>query len=223
MSDLSYCPKLISEHEIFLRNSIEDDGILVHRHGFIKNLGYNLQYLEYLYYTSCSGRLHSTVNSLTTKTFVITGISIIEAILWYVLKKNDLHTKIHWEKIKEFKCNEYSDHQKKRRQIVIIEEKYDTPKEAEMTLDVMRKKVEAKKLLGVKEQVYKDINHLRKLRNKIHIHVLQNDKDTDWFKFNSKDISLVKKTLYSILTCELFSNSIEHVNIYDYLKETPNE
>ena len=85
----------------------------------------------------------------------------------------------------------------------------------------MRKKVESRKLLGIETQVYKDLNHLRGLRNRVHIHVMQGDKDTDWFKFNNSDIELMKKALLSIFQSPLFAASQSKEACLDWLN--PNE
>ena len=125
-----------------------------------------------------------------------------------------------WKAIRELKCNEFTEDGKKKRIILNIEEKLNVPEEVEMTLDVMRKKVESKKLLGVAPQVYKDLNHLRGLRNRVHIHVIQHDLDTDWNKLSSHDVNLMKKALWSILSSDAFSNSSSKLNIFNYLKES---
>lgn len=174
-----YCPGNIGSFTAFLSSTIPADGVLHHRQGFIKNVGYNFQYLEFLNHLLTEKPLHSTVTALTQKTFVVVGMGIVEALLWYTLRKNKLHVVDEWLVSRELVSLEFPEGEHTRRIKTIIEEKDPKPKDSAMTLDVMRKKVEGKKLLGVSTQVYKDLNHLRGLRNRVHIHVMQGDKDTD--------------------------------------------
>jgi hypothetical protein len=213
-----YCPASVGSFTSYFSVSFPDDGTLKHRHGFVKNLGYNFQYLEFLNHLLTEKQLHSTVTALTQKTFVVVGMGIVEALLWYTIRKNKLQVLEDWEVVHELSASEFTEGDRKRRAKILIEEHQPKPKESAMTLDVMRKKVEGKKLLGVDTQVYRDLNHLRGLRNRVHIHVMQGDKDTDWFKFNDSDVQLMKKALLSILQSPLFAASHDSQKYFAFLK-----
>src|ERR1039458_5848262 len=92
-----YCPAGIASLTSFFGASFPDDGTLKHRQGFLKNLGYNCQYLEFLNHLLTEKELHSTATALTRKTFVVVGMGIVEALLWYTLRKNKLHALEDWE------------------------------------------------------------------------------------------------------------------------------
>ena len=104
-----YCPNSIGSLRSFFWNSIPDDGTLQHRNGFVNNIGYNLQYLEFLNHLITETRLHCTVIALTQKTFVVVGMGIVEALLWYTLRKNKLVAVEEWGVVHELKTNDFKD------------------------------------------------------------------------------------------------------------------
>ena len=212
-------PNYIDKYTTFLRRSIPDDGILLHHHGFIKNIGYCFQYLEYLDDLLKDDTLHAVVKVHSQKSFIISAMGVVEAILWYVLKSNGQQSKQEWVELKFLIGNTFSDNETTRRINTQIEEKLPEPKDADMSLDVMRKKVEAKELLGVDRQVYRDLNHLRGLRNRVHIHAVDSDQDTDWYRIGKTEVNLMKDALHSILSSSVFQQSKELLSLFDYLKK----
>ena len=73
--------------------------------------------------------------------------------------------------------------------------------------------------MGDDHQVYKDLNHLRKLRNKIHIYSIERELDTDWNNFSTKEYSLMKKSIKSIIDSSAFLNPQSEKNkIFNFLK-----
>lgn len=203
--DEFWCPNtLIDTWRRFLGRGIRKDSTLKHRHAFISNIGYSLQYLEFLDHQLSSVRLHSTIEKHMNKSFVVTGMSIVEAIMWYVLKKHGLQRVEKWEAVVDPSTNTFSLSDEQHRIRNVLERKLEEPKEVEASLMWMIRKVESKKLIGVDEQVYKDLNYLRGLRNKVHIHVVQHDTDTDWNAFSANELRVMKKALHGVLTSELF-------------------
>lgn len=79
-----WSPSLIDRWRGFLGRGVPKDGTLRHRYAFISNIGYNLQYLQFLDYQIEEIPLHATVYTQTLKSFVITGMGIVEAICWYL-------------------------------------------------------------------------------------------------------------------------------------------
>jgi hypothetical protein len=63
--------------------------------------------------------------------------------------------------------------------------KLEEPKVTEMSLDQMIKKAESNNLLGnINEtNLYKELTKLRKLRNKVHVRLIEDYTDTDWNTF----------------------------------------
>ena len=89
-----------------------------------------------------------------------------------------------------------------------------------MTLDVMIKKAEKKKLLGTGQKIYKKLNYLRKLRNRIHLHVhaINEDHDIDWWKINKNEVDTVSLVLYSFMTSSLFTPTAEEKKLFAFLR-----
>lgn len=69
----------------------------------------------------------------------------------------------------------------------------------DMRLEQMIKKACSKKLLGEDKEIYDDIDKLRKSRNKVHIRIIKERKDTDWKSFDQKLLDLSKKVLSNVL------------------------
>lgn len=214
-----YCPNGVDVIHAFLRRGIpKDDPTLSHGRAFVRNIAYNLQYLEYLNYTLCDTELHVTVRTLTQKTFIITGMSIIEAILWFVLKKSGLQRTEEWAQAHELETRVFEENSTDYKLVNTLLRRLPESKDVEMPLDAMIKRVESKKLLGLNVQVYKDLSYLRKLRNRVHIHAVQHDKDTDWWSFNNPELKLMKGVLGSVLRSELFNPLPQHDSLIAYLK-----
>lgn len=218
VDDGFWCPTLIDKIRNFLRLGIKNDNVLDHRQAFVSNIAYNLQYLEFLNHLLTEKKLHATVLTQTQKTFIITGMAVIEAILWYVLRKNGMQKIDEWKEIKKLSPLPFKEGETDFLVRTTILKKRDKPIEVEMPLDSMIKRVESKKLLGVDHQVYQNLNYLRKLRNRVHIHAVQHDNDTDWYSFNSREVKLMKKVLLSVLVSDLFEPEAKHEQIIGYLK-----
>jgi hypothetical protein len=216
-----YCPTGVDFIHSLLRQGIKkENSVLSHGYAFVRNIAYNLQYLEYLNYVLSETELHVTVRTLTQKTFVITGMSIVEAILWFVLKSSGQQRKDAWEITQEVEIKAFEAQDGKYKISNIISKLRPEPVDVEMTLDAMIKKVESKKLLGLDGQVYKDLNYLRKLRNRVHIHAVQHDKDTDWYSFNNREVELMRGVLGSVLRSELFAPDEGQALLISYLKSS---
>lgn len=116
-------------------------------------------------------------------------------ILWYVLRKNHLHRSEKWEQIHKLETKVFKEQDTEYRIVNTLYRHLHSEIDVEMTLDAMLKRVESKKLFGIQVQVYRDLNYLMKLRNRVHIHAIQHDKDTDWWSFSDKEVKLMKKVL----------------------------
>lgn len=213
-----WSPDAIDQIHAFLGRGISyKDAVLAHTHAFVRNLGYSFQYLQFLEYTLRETPLHFTVQTQTQKSFVIAGMSIIEAVLWYVLRKNNMHRVDEWEQVQELETRMFKQGDSEYRIINHLERRLAAPVESEMSLDAMTKRVEAKKLLGLDVQVYKDLNYLRKLRNRVHIHAVQHDKDTDWWSFSDNEVKLMKKVLDSVFRTKFFGPEAQHEPLLAFL------
>lgn len=216
-----YCPNLIAPIINFLRTGMPDDGTITHHHGFLNNIGYNLQYLQYLDHNLAnlnSQNLHETVKTLTRKSAIITGMSIIEATLYFIIKQNGLQSLSQWEQSgKKRQTNKYKDDGKWHKIELQTFVEVTPPVELIMTLDTMIKKVNSKKILGRYPQVYEDLNTLRQLRNRVHIHDIQHDQDTDFWTFEESELNLMKKALYTVFTKSVFVVTPDEKEMLEFL------
>lgn len=218
-----YSPHGVDSIHAFLRRGMPmTENPLKYDKAYVRNIAYNLQYLEYLsrafeLHLANTEPLHVTVYALTCKTFVVTGMGVVEAILWYLLKRSDQQARSEWTTVAET-ASAFTEKGRQFKVVTTVKRKLDAPEDVEMGLDQMSRRVEKKKLLGVDGQVYKDLNHLRKLRNRVHIHDVQHDKDTDWWSFSSKEVKLMKGVLNSIFRSELFHPEAEHEEFLAYLQ-----
>lgn len=218
-SDPFWQPTLIDTVCSFVRNAIPlGAGVLAHERAYVRNIGYNLQYLEYLNHLIEEEPLHATVSTLTAKSFVVTGMSVVESVLWYVLKSNKLQRTEEWEQVTSTDSAPFVESGATYKLVSTLQRKLPVPIEVEMPLDAMIKRVESKKLLGVGTQVYRDLNYLRKLRNRVHIHSVQHDQDTDWWNFSTKEVKLMKGVLHSLFTSSLFHPDADDLERLKYLQ-----
>lgn len=87
-----------------------------------------------------------------------------------------------------------------------------------MNLNFMLEKTESSKLLGNDREVYKKLNHLRKLRNKIHLYLIGKNLDHDFNNFNLKEYELMKTSLNIVLFSDLFIAPMEkRKQIFDFI------
>ncbi|WP_233901223.1 hypothetical protein [Tenacibaculum piscium] len=182
-----------------------------------KNIAYSLQYIEFLNKIRTDIYMTDVLLTQNIKSILVHGATIIEAIFYYLIETNELSNTTNWIKVKSVNTGEYELAEKVIKNEIVIFEKTEDEIKTSMTFDQMSKKVEKKKLLGIKFKNYSRINALRKLRNKIHIHDTEHNFDTDWNNFNYKELILICDILHSIITSELFKNSTIN-NRFDFLK-----
>jgi len=209
--------KDLYNYENFYNSGIFECANFPRTYELVKNLSYNTQYLEYLYKT-LSKSLHVTIQTETIKTYVLTGMSIIESILYYAIKSNNLQKVNEFEEIIRLDSNikKIKDSQIKVETVILKKLPY--PKEKEMNLSFMLQKTESRKLLGNDLEVYKKLNFLRKLRNKIHLYLFVENLDHDYNNFNTREYDLMRSSLKVVLFSELFkmpSENREH--IFDFI------
>lgn len=213
-----WCPNRIDTIRAFLQRGIEEDNVLAYRQAFVSNIAYHLQYSEFLNYLLTKTKLHTVIKTQIQKTFVVTGMSIIEAILWYVLRKNGIQRTTEWRELRKLSDLRFEDGESKFLVRTTIMKKQDKPIDVETKLDSMIKKIESKKMLGKEHQVYRNLNYLKKLRNRVHIHAVQHDRDTDWYSFSEQEVKLMKAVLLSVLTGYPFKPEPTDESILSYLR-----
>ena len=204
-----WLPTRIDTIRSFLGNLICDTEDITYAYELKSNLAYNIQYLQYLEYTSRNLKLTSVLWTMTVKNIIVTGIGLVEAVLYYIVRVEGLHKENHWKLLRKVPTNEFDangDRCKLENHLFI---KLDSPLEEEMSLDSMLKKVEKRKLLGSDNQLYSKLNYLRRLRNRVHLHLVEAEVKTDWHAFNNNELALIKEVLLSLLTSERFCEGEE--------------
>lgn len=186
--------------------------------GLRKNIAYSLQHLEFIHRCGEDLNLTSVLWTQNAKTFIIVTCSIMEALFFYLLRARGKAATTSWKSYHKLSGQPFEDADGKKRKIDMeIFEKIEPEIYEGMTFDAMCKRIESKKLVALgNDEFFKNLPYLRQLRNRVHVHIVQNDKDTDYLKINLKEYNLARKVLFTLLTSELFPEVKE--DLFDYLK-----
>lgn len=186
--------------------------------GLRKNIAYSLQHLKFIHRCGEDLNLTSVLWTQNAKTFIIVACSIIEALFFYLLRAHGKAATTSWKYYRKLSGQEFKDVDGKKRKIDMeIFEKVEPEIYEEMSFDTMCKRVESKKLVALgNDEFFKNLSYLRQLRNRVHVHIVEDDTDTDYLKINRKQYNLARKVLFTLLTSELFPNARE--DLFDYLK-----
>ncbi len=212
-SKLRWYPESLENFKSLLRK-----GSLSHMGDEIqRNLGYSLQYLEFLDLQLKELVLSGVIETMVSKNFVITSVSIIEAILEEIVKNNNWHTKENFEVVgKAIYSNEFIDEDGSRKKIrTEILKELPEPKEVQMKFDDIIKKIKSKnknkkkKVLNLNHDELLALDRFRKLRNKVHLSNVEPGK-TNWHEFSKDEYITVKFLLHSILTDINLENQDKH-------------
>jgi len=184
-----------------------------------KNLAYNLQYVEFLDRAQQDLKLSSVIIKQNWKTFVIIGCSIVESLLHFLLIAKKKHSTTEWELKLVAPGNGKNWDDSRIKVDSYVYEKLSTAKRTQMTFDSMLKKAESHHILGSNHEIYSQLNHLRPLRNRIHLQEIGGVSDTDWHAFSNSDACCMANVLQLIFTSNIFRPTTEQVEYFDYLKK----
>lgn len=181
------------------------------------NFAYSMQYLEYLELQFDELDLPAVLKMMNIKSYIITGMGIIEGIFTDVLKTNNKWSCDEWEEYMTFESNRKKDKDsgniyKTQTSLFKMVDKFDK----RMDLDSMIKKIESSKLLTIGHDDFPVMKKLRQLRNRVHLQLGDNAYDHDYNNFNDGELELMRRILYNTLTCpELCINKklFEFLNI----------
>lgn len=203
---------------VYLGRGLRDDGAIAHLRAYVRNVAYSLQYIDYLLGELEHGDLRQTLHSQACKSVVVVGMGVIEALLWYFLRQAGAASATQWEVVKNVTGPVFTDGGQEQRIVNVIERRLPAPVLEEMTLDAMVKRAEARSILGsLDHAVYGHLRTLRKLRNRVHIHSVQDDADTDWFSFTGREVGLLLNALRSILSLQMFSPTPDRLELLSFL------
>lgn len=201
-------PTLIDDYKSAIK--IEQDNDF--NKALLKNISYNLQYLEFLQKEMEELSLSAVMNAMLVKTYVITGVSILEGIFSYVVKKNGWWTTRDTEEITTVNSNDKNVDKQKirvRTQILRVIPEKDIPV-YEMKLKSLIQILKAhKEGLQINEKMYSNLDRARDIRNKIHLTNTENYTDTDYNNFAHETKTEMQEVLYEILTSETIATKPE--------------
>ena len=189
-----------------------------YKYALYKNVCYNLQCLEMFTKILDECALTSVLSQQLYKLFVIISASIIEGIFYHELKKKNLISKQKGEKIKIFEgSKKISD----KNTIFEINAyiKTGNERETELTFDQMLGIIEAQHIMGSDVELYKKANYLRKIRNKIHLHLARNSMDTDYNSVGKDQYEVARKTLFGVFKSYFSLSKNEIDETFCWLKE----
>ncbi len=196
-------------------NALKIDMSIDNSKALLKNLTYNLQYLEFLEFEFQELKLHSVINATLTKTYVLTSMSIIEGLFNNIIKSKGYQKKSNLENIGTIKTSKkkFED----REYIIETNILKEVPEyDVQMKLDDYIKILESHhKVLGVDHLVYPALKRLRQLRNRIHLQKVESSTDHDYNAFNDKTKKDMQEILYTIITSSTITDKPE---VFDFLK-----
>ncbi|WEJ99483.1 MAG: hypothetical protein P0Y59_21635 [Candidatus Sphingomonas phytovorans] len=208
----------VPELFLFLRRAVPDATVVTHDRAFINNIAFALQYLDHLLQTIAAPDVRITIHSQTCKSIVMCGMGIVEAILWFGVKKAGQANTSSWQESSKQTGTPFDRFGKRLRIDSILMEEVSPPQHEEMTLDTLIKKVESRGLLGLSDhRVYGTLKALRQLRNRVHIHDVGTADDTDWYKFTGREVVMLLNCLNAIFSTNLFNPEPHHIDLLSFL------
>jgi hypothetical protein len=214
--DGKWLPTPITKLDSYLQKMIPK-GSIKHDYALRRNIAYNLQYLQYLRQSLNEFELTSVILTQTWKVFIIVGTGIVEALLYFAVSSNGFQKETYWHNVANTSTNEFKIdgvYHKIEHTILV---KKDAALHENMTLEWMIKKAQKEKLLGNDNSIYPRLKTLRRLRNRVHLQEIQEERDTDYNQFTDEHIYTVLRTLYAIMTGDLFSPTKSEKEIFSFL------
>ena len=179
------------------------------------NLAYNLQYIEFLEKEFLELNLSSVLYIMLVKTYVITGMSILEGLFSNIIKSNGWWKTSDLESLGTTQSNETNF---SGQNLVIkteILKKVDTY-QMQMTLDEQIKALNRHhEALSVDHLIYPALKRLKELRNRVHLQKNEGNTDHDYNAFNYSVKKEMGKILFDILTSP---NITDEPEIFYFLK-----
>ena len=172
------------------------------------NFAYSMQYIEYIEKQIDELKLSNVLLAMLYKTYIITGMSVIELLFTYLLKDRGLWNQTEWEDYAEIKANP----KEIDGDTVKVETKLykKVPlHDMRMDLDSMIKKIEKKRILTINHDVFPALKKLRELRNRVHIQLGEGAYDHDYNSIGFDEIQMMRRILYTILTTPEVCNNAE--------------
>jgi hypothetical protein len=171
------------------------------------NFAYNMQYIEYIEKQIDELNLSEVLYTMLYKSYIITGMGIIELLFGYLLRSTGNWKTTEWDLLESIIANP--------QKVNGVETKVETnlytkvPSHDErMDLDSMIKKIEKRNLLSINHDAFPALKKLRELRNRVHLQLGEDATDHDYNNFGFEEIQMMRRILYAVLiTPELCVNA----------------
>ena len=204
--------------ELF-RRALKLDSSVPHVQELRQNISYSLQYMQFLELEFKELRLSNVMYTMLCKTYVITGMSILEGIFSNIIKSNGWWKQTNLESLGETTANETNFGDEKyvvRTEILKKVDKYDL----QMTLDEMiNKLVHHHEALGIKHLDYPVMRRLKQMRNRVHLQAISGPNDHDYNAFDWRSKTEMQTILYHVLTSPKIA---DFPHVFDFLKPEEN-
>jgi hypothetical protein len=211
-------PVSINRLEGLLEKAIYTGRRYQHAYALRKNLAYNLQYIQFQDRILQDIKLSSVLYTQTVKTIVLVGCGVIESILHFMLIVNNVHSTTEWKEKAKFKGNQKNIDGTHVKIDTIMYEKLASPELKHMTFDAMIKSAKSNSIFGAAPTIYQKLEGLRTLRNKVHLQVINEPRDTDWNSFNAVHLSDICKVLHAAMVSSIFLPSTDQKAYFAYLR-----
>jgi len=170
------------------------------------NFAYSMQYIEFIEKQLDELKLSDVIITMLYKSYIVTGMGIIEMLFVYLLKETGFWNKTEWEECATYVSNPKDD----AGSITKVESKLYKkvpPYEMRMDLDSMIKKMEKKHILSIDHSVFPALKKLRELRNRVHLQAGEGAYDHDYNSIGFEEIQMMRRILYAILTTPEICNN----------------
>ncbi len=224
MSDLPF-ETLIESNECKIRwypQSVETyksafkiDKTIENASALLSNLAYNMQYLEYLEKELFELKLSDVIVTMLYKTYIITGMSILEGLFSNIIKSNGYWKTSTLESqgtTQSSKTNFSGVSYTVKTELFKTVDKYQLQMDLNSLIDILNKH---HSVLEIDHLIYPALKRLKDLRNRVHLQKSNGNYDHDYNAFNFSDKNEMGKILFEILTSENITNNPK---VFDFLK-----
>lgn len=193
-----------------------------------KNLAYNFQYLEFLQKQIYELNLSSNLQKMLYKNYLITGMSIIETIFAFLVRKNNLWKKESWVKDKKHSSNYQNSKIVIRDGVQYKIGKYSYKKVKEFYKhldfsDLIQIVRDNKLISNISSYNWKILSNMKKQRNRVHIRITDSV-STEYNDFDIYSYLNTKIFLYCIIkNSAVISNNDESKIVFNFLSLTEEE
>lgn len=170
------------------------------------NFAYSMQYIEYIEKQLDELRLSEVIVTMLYKSYIITGMGIIEMLFVYLLKDRGHWNMTEWKECATYKSNPKDDNGNVSWVETKLYQKVE-PYEMRMDLDSMIKKMEKKHILTIDHAVFPALKKLRELRNRVHLQAGEGAHGHDYNTIGFDEIQMMRRILYAILTAPEICNN----------------